>query len=79
VGLGVREGIGALILTPAVGADVALLSMMLLRGVTVAADLILAFSAMITRKRQDPAPGTLGAQIPPQAEKTQEREEPDGR
>jgi uncharacterized membrane protein YbhN (UPF0104 family) len=46
VGLGVREGIGVLILAPAVGADVALLSMALLRGVTVAVDLLLAVLAM---------------------------------
>jgi uncharacterized membrane protein YbhN (UPF0104 family) len=47
VGLGVREGIGALILSPAVGADVALLSMVLLRGVTVAVDMLLALGAML--------------------------------
>ena len=79
VGLGVREGIGALILTPAVGADVALLSMMLLRGVTVAADLILAFLAMVTRRRQHTATAASDAQNPPQAGKTQEKVEPDGR
>jgi hypothetical protein len=54
VGLGVREGIGALILAPAVGADVALLSMMLLRGVTVVADLALALLAMITKGHVEP-------------------------
>ena len=47
VGLGVREGIGALILAPTVGADVALLGMVLLRGVTVATDLLLAVLAML--------------------------------
>jgi len=47
VGLGVREGIGALILSPAVGVDVALLGMVLLRGVTVATDLLLAVLAML--------------------------------
>jgi glycosyltransferase 2 family protein len=47
VGLGIREGIGALILSPAVGADVALLSMVLLRGVTVAIDMLLALGAML--------------------------------
>jgi hypothetical protein len=47
VGLGVREGIGALILSPAVGADVALLGMVLLRGVTVAVDLLLALLALV--------------------------------
>lgn len=56
VGLGIREGIGALILAPVVGADVALLSMMLLRGVTVAADLILALLAIITRRRIEQRP-----------------------
>jgi uncharacterized membrane protein YbhN (UPF0104 family) len=48
VGLGVREGIGALVLAPAVGADVALLSMVLLRGITVVVDLLLALLAMLT-------------------------------
>jgi uncharacterized membrane protein YbhN (UPF0104 family) len=47
VGLGVREGIGALVLAPVVGADVALLSMVLLRGITVTVDLVLALVAMI--------------------------------
>jgi hypothetical protein len=42
VGLGIREGIGALVLSPAVGADVALLAMVLLRGVTVVVDLLFA-------------------------------------
>jgi hypothetical protein len=48
VGLGVREGIGMLILTPAVGADVALLSMILLRGITTIVDLGLAVVAMLS-------------------------------
>lgn len=47
VGLGVREGIGALVLTPVVGADAALLGMVLLRGVTVAVDLLLALLALV--------------------------------
>ncbi len=51
VGLGVREGIGALILAPVVGADTALLSMLLLRGVTVAVDLILALLAIVPVRR----------------------------
>lgn len=48
VGLGIREGVGALVLAPAVGADVALLSMFLLRGITVVVDLLLALLAMLT-------------------------------
>jgi hypothetical protein len=48
VGLGVREGIGTLILAPVVGAEVALLSMVLLRGITVVVDLSLALLAMLT-------------------------------
>jgi hypothetical protein len=47
VGLGIREGVGALVLAPAVGADVALLSMVLLRGITVVVDLLLALVAML--------------------------------
>jgi hypothetical protein len=47
VGLGIREGIGVLILSPAVGAGVALLGMVLFRGVTVAADLLLALMAAL--------------------------------
>jgi hypothetical protein len=54
VGLGVREGIGMLILAPVVGAGVALLSMVLLRGITVVVDLGLALVAMLTNPR--PAP-----------------------
>jgi hypothetical protein len=57
VGLGVREGIGALILAPAVGADVALLSMILLRGITVVVDLLLALFAMLTGRRAVPNTG----------------------
>ena len=76
VGLGVREGIGALILTPAVGADVALLSMMLLRGVTVATDLILAFLAMVTRGRSKTGTGESDAQTVPQLEKTHKEASP---
>ncbi len=48
VGLGIREGVGALVLTPAVGAEVAILSMLLLRGITVVVDLLLALLAMLT-------------------------------
>lgn len=48
VGLGIREGVGALVLTPAVGAEVAILSMLLLRGITVVVDLLLALLAMFT-------------------------------
>ena len=51
VGLGVREGIGALVLLPAVGADVALLSLVLLRGITVIVDLLLAVLAMLTHPK----------------------------
>ncbi len=47
VGLGIREGIGVLILSPAVGADVAFLSMVLLRGITVVVDLLLALLALM--------------------------------
>jgi uncharacterized membrane protein YbhN (UPF0104 family) len=57
VGLGVREGIGALILSPAVGADVALLSMVLLRGITVAVDMLLALGAMVAGRRAVPMAG----------------------
>ncbi len=46
VGLGIREGLGALILAPAVGADVALLGLVLLRGITVVVDLSLALISM---------------------------------
>lgn len=59
VGLGIREGIGTLILAPAVGAEVALLSMILLRGVTVVVDLSLALLAMLTGR-------WAGAQAKPQ-------------
>jgi len=57
VGLGIREGVGALVLAPAVGAEVALLSMLLLRGITVVVDLLLALLAMFTG-RWARAPGT---------------------
>jgi len=60
VGLGVREGIGALILSPAVGADVALLGMLLLRGVTVAADLILALAAVLLARRPSRPAASVG-------------------
>jgi hypothetical protein len=55
VGLGVREGIGALVLAPAVGADVALLAMLLLRGITVVVDLLLALLAMLGGRRVAPS------------------------
>ena len=48
VGLGVREGVGALILAPAVGGEVALLALLLLRGITVFVDLALALLSMAT-------------------------------
>jgi uncharacterized membrane protein YbhN (UPF0104 family) len=51
VGLGVREGVGALILAPAVGSEVALMSMILLRGATVAVDLLLALLAVVIGQR----------------------------
>lgn len=56
VGLGVREGIGALVLMPAVGADVALLSMLLLRGITVTVDLLLALLAMVAGRWVESGP-----------------------
>jgi uncharacterized membrane protein YbhN (UPF0104 family) len=55
VGLGVREGIGALILSPVVGPDVALLGMILLRGVTVVVDLGLALLALLSGGLPAPA------------------------
>jgi hypothetical protein len=51
VGLGVREGLGAVILAPAVGADVALLGLVLLRGLTVVVDLSLALISMAVGAR----------------------------
>ena len=52
VGLGIREGIGALVLSPAVGPDVALLAMLLLRGITVVVDLMVALLAMLVGRRK---------------------------
>jgi hypothetical protein len=52
VGLGIREGLGALILAPAIGADVALLGLMLLRGITVLVDLSLAVAGMAFRPQR---------------------------
>jgi hypothetical protein len=52
VGLGVREGLGTIILAPAVGADLALLGLVLLRGVTVVLDLGLALLSLASRARQ---------------------------
>ena len=54
VGLGVREGLGTLILAPAVGADVALLGLLLLRGLTVVVDLSLALVSMAAGQRRHP-------------------------
>lgn len=51
VGLGIREGLGAAILAPVVGADVALLGLLLLRGVTVVVDLMLALLSMVVGVR----------------------------
>lgn len=51
VGLGVREGIGVLILAPTVGAEIALLSMILLRGISVVVDLSLALLAAFAGPR----------------------------
>jgi hypothetical protein len=51
VGLGIREGLGALILAPAVGAEVALLGLVLLRGITVVVDLSLALISMAAGAR----------------------------
>ena len=61
VGLGVREGIGMLILSPAVGTDIALLSMVLLRGITVMVDLLLALVAMLAGARLAHKPKTPGS------------------
>jgi hypothetical protein len=47
VGLGVREGLGAIILAPVTGADVAFLGLVLLRGITVVVDLSLALLSMV--------------------------------
>jgi hypothetical protein len=51
VGLGIREGLGALILAPAVGPEVALLGLVLLRGITVVVDLSLALVSMAAGAR----------------------------
>lgn len=66
VGLGIREGLGAVILTPALGAEVALLGLLLLRGVTVVVDLVLALISMLAgsdrpRDRQSSELGKPGA------------------
>lgn len=50
-GLGIREGLGALILAPVVGAEVALLGLVLLRGITVVVDLSLALLSMASGTR----------------------------
>jgi hypothetical protein len=51
VGLGIREGLGAAILAPVVGADVALLGLLLLRGITVVVDLATALLSMVVGAR----------------------------
>jgi uncharacterized membrane protein YbhN (UPF0104 family) len=51
VGLGIREGLGAVILAPAAGADVALLGLVLLRIITVIVDLAMALVSMVTGAR----------------------------
>jgi hypothetical protein len=55
VGLGIREGLGAAILAPVVGADVALLGLFLLRGITVVVDLALALLSMVAGAGARPA------------------------
>jgi uncharacterized membrane protein YbhN (UPF0104 family) len=50
-GLGIREGMGVVILAPAVGADVALLGLVLLRILTVIVDLALALASMVASAR----------------------------
>jgi hypothetical protein len=55
VGLGIREGVGAAILTPAVGAEVALLGLVLLRGISVVVDLSLALLSMAAGSRSQAA------------------------
>jgi hypothetical protein len=52
VGLGIREGLGAAILAPIAGVELALLSLVLLRGITVVVDLGLALLSMTFRARQ---------------------------
>ena len=52
VGLGIREGLGMLILTPTVGGEVALLGLLLLRGITVIVDLSSALLSMLTGTRR---------------------------
>ncbi|MGD2205994.1 MAG: lysylphosphatidylglycerol synthase domain-containing protein [Anaerolineae bacterium] len=47
VGLGIREGLGAMILAPALGPEVSLLGLVLLRGITVVVDLALALGSML--------------------------------
>jgi hypothetical protein len=55
VGLGIREGLGALFLAPVVGAEVALLGLVLLRGVSVVVDLSLALLSMAAGTRPQAA------------------------
>jgi len=52
VGLGIREGLGAVILAPVVGAETALLGLVLLRGITVLVDLALALVSIAARSRR---------------------------
>ncbi len=48
VGLGIREGVGAVVLAPALGPEAALLALLLLRGITVIVDLGTALASMAT-------------------------------
>ena len=50
-GLGIREGLGALILAPVAGAEMALLGLVLVRGITVLVDLSLALLSMAAGDR----------------------------
>jgi len=50
-GLGVREGLGAVILAPAVGGQVALLGLVLLRGLTVVVDLSFGGLGLLLKRR----------------------------
>jgi hypothetical protein len=52
VGLGVREGLGAIILAPLVGTEVALLGLVLLRGIAVIVDVSLALITVVAGHRR---------------------------
>jgi hypothetical protein len=54
VGLGIREGLGAIILAPTVGVEIAFLGLVLLRGITVIVDLSSALLSMASRARRHP-------------------------